>query len=319
MKVEITLPVISEEGTYNGFEITQGVIDTILFNYQADPKPIPIKIGHLTPNGENKENELADGFIKSLFYNDGGLWAIAEIPEETWKYIQEGRLFATSPEILITTRETGENDYELVGLALLGNSMPAIPNNYILEFSKFTPARIVKFRKVEKEIEYYSHFVKSDWSEDDVLLTTEWDKDKAMKEIVEQKGWETLAKCCLAVVYQQGEDTKEYPEAFSRYKFPFAELRDDKLVINSKAVATAKAYLNGARGVNVNEELTDLIEPLVEYLDSLVQKAKEKEKEKEMSKKLNDLLFKQITKPEIKEVELEKVFEFFGLGLKKRR
>lgn len=314
MRVEIVLPVISEEGTYNGFEINQGVIDTILFNFQVNNKPIPVKIGHINANGEDKESELADGFLKSLFQKDGGLWAVAEIPEETWKYIQEGRLFATSPEILVKVSETGEKDYELVGLALLGNSQPAIPSNYIMHFSKYAPARIVEFRKVSKEVEYYSHFRKSDWGVDDVYLTTEWDKDKAMKEIVEEKGWETLARCCLAVQYKQGEDTSEFPEAYSRYKFPFAELRDGKLVINSKAVATAKAYLNGARGVNVAEELADVVEPLVEYLDELVQKAREKAKEKEMDEKL----FKRITKTETSKLEVfEKVFRLYGLKIRR--
>ncbi|MEM0472613.1 MAG: hypothetical protein QXX84_06935 [Sulfolobales archaeon] len=312
--VEVKLPVITSYGVFNGLEINEGVIDTIIFNWNADPKPVPVKIGHIQPDDSNKEKELADGVITSLFKENGGLWCIAKLPYETYKYLLEGRLIATSPEIRVEMLNDKEKNYFLVGLALLGNSEPAIPTNYVVKFSKETP-----FKKVEEEVLYYSHFRKSDWSEDDVFFTTEWDKDKAMRDVVEEKGWETLARCCLAVVYRQGEDTSEYPEAFSRYKFPFAELREGKLVINSKAVATAKAYLNGARGVEINEELADLVEPLVEYLYELVQRAREKEREREEMSKREGVLFKKVFKTEGDDLTIKIINAFEKLGLKIRR
>jgi len=309
---ELVLPVIAEKGVYNGVELSDSVIDTILYNYIANPKPIPVKIGHISDNN-SKENEIADGVVKSLYKQDGGLYAIVELPEETYRLISEKRLFATSPEIMITEFETGEKNYELIGLALLGNSQPAIEKNYIIHFSRHKP----KIFKVVDEDTYISHFKKSDWSENDVYFTTEWNKDKAMKEIVEEKGWETLARCCLAVLYKEGEDTSEYPEAFSRYKFPFAELRDGKLVINSKAVSTAKAYLNGARGVNIDPELADLVEPLVEYLDELVQKAKEKRDKEEMSKRREKELFQRVVSENVYQDKVKTVLEAFErLGFK---
>jgi len=314
---EVVLPVIAESGIYNGVELNEQVIDTILFNYLANPKPIPVKIGHIFGNN-TKENEIADGVIKSLFKRDGGLYAIAEIPEQVYKLIQDKRLFATSPEIEITEYSTGEKNYTLVGLALLGNSQPAIEKNYLLVFSKNPP---YAFKRVDEDT-YYSHFKKSDWSEEDVYFTTEWDKDTAMKKIVEEKGWETLARCCLAVLYKEGEDTSEYPEAFSRYKFPFAELRDGKLVINSKAVATAKAYLHGARGVNIDPELADLVEPLVEYLDELVQKAREKRDKEEMSRKREKELFQRVVNAEVYQDRIKtalEVFEKLGFKVENKR
>lgn len=314
--MQVKLPVITSYGEFNGVKFDEAVVDTILYNHTANPKPIPVKIGHIFANGENKDLEIADGVIKSLFKEDGKLYAIAEVPDEVWRLIKENRLFATSPEIVIRQYETGETDYELVGLALLGTSQPAIPENYIvIPFSDEPPFKIVGFKVVEEDT-FISHFKKSDWSEEDIFFTTEWDKDKAMKKIVEEKGWETLARCCLAVQYKAGEDTSEYPEAFIRYKFPFAELRDGKLMINSKAVATAKAYLNGARGANVNPELAELVEPLVEYLDGLVQKAKEKQEE--MKKEGEEVLFKRIFKQENKPDEvILKIFEDFGLKIRR--
>lgn len=313
MAVEVKLPIITSYGIYNGLEINEGVIDTIIFNWNTDPKPIPVKIGHIQPDNESKEKELADGVITTLFKENGELWCIAKLPYDIYKYLLEGRLIATSPEIRVEMINDKEKNYFLVGLALLGSSEPAIPTNYIVKFSKDTP-----FKKVKEEVLYYSHFKRSDWTEDDVYFTTEWDKEQAMKKIVEEKGWETLARCCLAVIYKQGEDTAEYPEAFARYKFPFAELRDGRLVINSKAVATAKAYLSGARGIEVNEELADLVEPLVEYLDGLVQKAREKMEEKELNKK-DDVLFKKIFKEEEDDLKVKLVKAFENFGLKIRR
>lgn len=311
MAVEIKLPVITEYGTFNGLKIDEGLIDTLIFNWNVEPKPLPVKIGHIKPDDQSKDKELADGMIKTIFKQGGQLWALAEIPDEVYRYILEGRLFATSPEIIVEVlNDKGDKNYKLKGLALLGNSEPAIPSNYLIKFSNTPPLRVLEFKKVEKDT-FYSHFRKSDWSEEDVLITTEWDKDKAMKEIVEKKGWETLARCCLAVLYKEGEDTSTYPEAFTRYKFPFAELKDGKLVINSKAVATAKAYLNGARGVNIQPELAELVEPLVEYLDELVQKTKE------MSKQ--EVLFKQITPTETNTITERFIKAFENLGLKIRR
>lgn len=255
MAVQVKLPVITEYGEFNGLKIDEGLIDTLIFNWNVEPKPLPVKIGHIFPDDQDKNKELADGIIKSIFKENGQLWALAEIPDEVYNYIVEGRLLATSPEILVEVlNDKGDKNYKLRALSLLGNSEPAIPSNYIVRFSNTPPLKMLEFKKVEKDT-YYSHFRKSDWSEEDIFFTTEWDKEKAMKTIVEEKGWETLAKCCLAVQYREGEDTTEYPKAFARYKFPFAELRNGKLMINSKAVATARAYLNGARGVNVNPEL----------------------------------------------------------------
>lgn len=318
MAVQVKLPVITEYGEFNGLKIDEGLIDTLIFNWNVEPKPLPVKIGHIFPDDQDKNKELADGMIKTIFKENGQLWALAEIPDEVYQYILEGRLFATSPEIIVEVIDKGDKNYKLRALALLGNSEPAIPSNYIVRFSNTPPLKVSEFKKVEKDT-YYSHFRKSDWSEDDVFITTEWDKDKAMKEIVEEKGWETLARCCLAVQYKEGEDTREYPEAFTRYKFPFAELRDGKrdrkLVINSKAVAAARAYLNGARGTNVNPELAELVEPLVEYLEELVETAKKMEKE--MSKR--ELLFKQIT-PTGEETVVERLIKAFeNIGLKIRR
>lgn len=315
MAVQVKLPVITEYGEFNGLKIDEGLIDTLIFNWNVEPKPLPVKIGHIFPDDQDKNKELSDGMIKSIFKENGQLWALAEIPDEVYNYIIEGRLFATSPEIIVEIlNNKGDKNYKLRALALLGNSEPAIPSNYIVRFSNTPPLKVLEFKKVEKDT-YYSHFRKSDWSEEDVFLTTEWDKEKAMKTIVEEKGWEILARCCLAVQYREGEDTAEYPEALTRYKFPFAELKNGKLVINSKAVATARAYLNGARGVNVNPELAELVEPLVEYLEELVEKAKEMEKE--MSKR--ELLFKQIT-PAREETVMEKLIKAFeNVGLKIRK
>ena len=72
----------------------------------------------------------------------------------------------------------------------------------------------------------------------------EWNGDKAVERILKKGGWELLAKTCLVVETENGK----LPEKKSAYSFPLADVVDGKICWIKKAISSAKAYLNGARG-----------------------------------------------------------------------
>lgn len=122
-------------------------------------------------------------------------------------------------------------------------------------------------------------FAKTDWPIADP--DTEWDAEKAKSRIMDKYGAETLAECCAAVILQDGE---KYPQALSRYKFPFCDVVNGKVQIIPKAVSAGIAYLNGARGVEVDKKLAEVVRPVLDSLRALIEKKKQKEKkEKEMA------------------------------------
>lgn len=101
----------------------------------------------------------------------------------------------------------------------------------------------------------------------DCLADTEWDADKAVERILQKGGYKLLAKTCLVVEFKEGE--KDLPEAKSRYSFPLADVVDGKICWVKKAISSAKAYLHGARGVQIPEEKKRVAQ---EALNKLLQK-----------------------------------------------
>jgi len=101
----------------------------------------------------------------------------------------------------------------------------------------------------------------------DCVKDIEWNADKAVERILQKGGYKLLAKTCLVVEFKEGE--KDLPEAKSRYSFPLADVIDGKLCWVKKAISSAKAYLHGARGVQIPEEKKRVAE---EALNKLLKK-----------------------------------------------
>jgi len=88
-----------------------------------------------------------------------------------------------------------------------------------------------------------------------------------VERILQKGGYKLLAKTCLVVEFKEGE--KDLPEAKSRYSFPLADVIDGKVCWVKKAISSAKAYLHGARGVQIPEEKKRVAE---EALNKLLKK-----------------------------------------------
>jgi hypothetical protein len=101
----------------------------------------------------------------------------------------------------------------------------------------------------------------------DCVADTEWDADKAVERILQKGGYKLLAKTCLVVEFKEGE--QDLPEAKSRYSFPLADIVNGKLCWVKKAISSAKAYLHGARGVEISPEKKRVAE---EALNKLLKK-----------------------------------------------
>jgi len=82
------------------------------------------------------------------------------------------------------------------------------------------------------------------------IADTEWEADEAVERILKKGGWELLAKTVLVVETEDGK----LPEKKSAYSFPQADVINGKVCWIKKAIASAKAYLNGARGVEIDPE-----------------------------------------------------------------
>jgi len=94
--------------------------------------------------------------------------------------------------------------------------------------------------------------------------------------------------------FKEGE--KDLPEAKSRYSFPLADVVNGKLFWIKKAISSAKAYLHGARGVEIPEkkkrvaqkalnELLKKLEKEVNAMDCKELEAKVKELEAQLQQK----------------------------------
>jgi len=133
-----------------------------------------------------------------------------------------------------------------------------------------------------------------------------WDADEAVDRILKKGGWELLAKTSLVVEVEDGE----LPEKKSAYSFPLADVVDGKVCWVKKAIASAKAYLNGARGVEIDPEKKKVAEKALEKLEKeLEEKLKEV---KAMCEKCQELQQELKAKEELilklqKELEAEKL------------
>jgi len=102
------------------------------------------------------------------------------------------------------------------------------------------------------------------------VVDREWNADKAIERILQKGGWELLAKTCLVVETENGK----LPEKKSAYSFPLADVVDGKVCWVKKAISSAKAYLSGARGVEIDPEKKKVAQKALERLEEKLKEVK---------------------------------------------
>ncbi len=242
-------------GKYKGKEITSEMLDEIVKNFQGR---VPVTPGH-----EFADYSPALAWVEKVWRDGSSLYGEIN-PTFLLHDLFELGLYGNWS---VGIKHDPDKGYYLHHVALLGAMPPAIKDLQVVALND--DEAVEKFEFQEKP-EYKSFFNKN------LPIAppdTEWDADAAKKRLVDRGGFELLRRCCLAVDVSEGD----LPEALYRYKFPVCDIVDGKVQIVPKAVATAAAYLAGARGVRVSPELAKVVEPLVRELQEKIRKKKEGE------------------------------------------
>jgi len=122
------------------------------------------------------------------------------------------------------------------------------------------------------------------------VVDTEWDVDSARKRVFEKYGIAGLK------AYSLYQDPEADPETKSAYKFLVVDIVDGKPVIVKKAISAALAYLHGARGVKIPEEVRKKVEPKIEKLKKKIEEEEKmadevlKEKDETIKKLREELI-----------------------------
>jgi hypothetical protein len=108
---------------------------------------------------------------------------------------------------------------------------------------------------------------------------TEWDADAAKRRILEKYGYRGLREFSLYYDESEGKEKDEETglvKNLNAYKFPVVDIIDGEPHIIPKAVATGLAFIAGARGARVPEDIARAVRPKLERLRERIQKEKEK-------------------------------------------
>lgn len=246
----------------DGTVLTKEEIKQIADNYKEDDAPVVI--GH---SGAD-DKQMAYGRVKSLWTEDrnGKLYLIGEV--ELLNDIAEYYDLGLYNRWSIGIAKNAEGKWYLHHLALLGAVPPKIKG--LRELQNYSDTDIQSFDFADSP--KYMSKAKINRPICDCPDGYNWDATGAKKRIVEKYGWATL-KTCVGAVDVSSEDT---PQSFSKYKFPFCDVVNGKLMIIPKAVSAGIAYLHGARGVKIPSNLASVVRPVFEKLQKKIEKAKDK-------------------------------------------
>ena len=243
----------------NGTPLTRKDIQDIVETFSPDD--VPITIGHPL-----SDSAPAYGRIKNLFAEEknGKLYLIGDIDivNDLREYWDLGVYNRWS----IGIAKNAEGKTYLHHLALLGAVPPKIKGLKELQIQYSDDLTEIEFADSPK----YKSFAKTGYPIADP--DTSWDADTAKKRIQEKYGWSKLKECVGAV----DVSNRENPESFSAYKFPFCDIVNGKIHIIPKAVSAGIAYLHGARGVSVPENLARVVRPVLEKLQKRIEEMKKK-------------------------------------------
>jgi Skp family chaperone for outer membrane proteins len=272
----------------NGIEVSEELLNQVVENFS---NPVPITLGH-----PKSDSAPAVGFFERIEVKDGCLYGEYKLSPVGQILLSSG----TYKNISVGIRKHPEKGYYLHHVALLGAVPPAGWDAEPLKVVKLSdegePLEVEGLTFSQPK-EVVKSFAKTDW---DVCLDCEWDKNSAVKRILDKGGWELLSKCVGAVIFKEGE--KELPQAVSRYKFPFCDVKDGKVVIVAKAVQSGLAFLNGAMGTEVDPELEKVVRPVFEKLKKRIEEVKNMSDE--LKKKL-ELLEAKLKEEKIARIKAE--------------
>ncbi|MEO0160285.1 MAG: hypothetical protein ABIL47_07420 [candidate division WOR-3 bacterium] len=275
------IPIL-KVGKWNDVDITQEILNEIVENYDENYLKAPVKIGH------EQEEQLAYGYVKDVFLINDTLYAQIEPSLDLISYIKDNKLLSVSAEL------RNENGWYLVGIAFLGKDLPAVKGLPTFELSN--KQVYITFSEMFKE--QIKSFTTKKFINSLKVVDKEWDGDKAKKNIRDNFDWETLSKCVCYVITEDGE----LPENLQNYKYPFADVEDGEIVIVKKAVASIKAFLNGAMGNKPSDEEAKIIEKVLHWLEEKIQSEEEMSEMKKLREE-NEKLKKELLKKNL-EIEL---------------
>ena len=274
------IPIL-KVGEFNGVEITREILEEIVRNYDVNYLKAPVKLGH------QDNNQTALGYVETLYLINDVLYAQINPSSDLIELLNDKKVLSVSAEI------RNEGSWYLIGLAFLGVDLPAVKGLPLY----FKEQKIITFKEQLK-----TFTTKKFISELDVV-DEEWDGDEAKREIRDKYGWETLSKCVCYVITEDGE----LPENLQNYKYPFAQVKGDKIVINKKAVASIKAFINGAMGNKPSEKEKELVDRVLKWLEDRISEVESEEmSEVKKLKEENQRLKEEIERMKI-ENELSKL------------
>lgn len=236
-------------GKYNGISITEDDIEELKENFKGE---VPITLGH----------SLADfmpalGWVKAVQVKDGSLIGEVELNDLLKDAYDQGLYRKWSVGI----RKDGEGKKYLHHLAFLGEVPPKIKDLKV--FKPIEMSDVVEtwtFEAADRPPSLSSLEV----------VERDWDASEARRRVFEKYGIDGLKEYCLY------RDPEADPENKTAYKFLVVDIVDGEPKIIRKALSAALAYLHGARGVKIPEEVRRKVEPKIERLI-------EKEKEENMA------------------------------------
>ena len=273
---------LAKTGNWNGQVLTEEHLKQVVETFKDE---VPIVLGHL-----KADHMPAFGWVKSVELSEDGktLYGNVELSEP----LKEAYDFGLYRKWSIGLRKNAEGKWYLHHLAFLGAVPPRIKGLKVLEMSD-EGVETFEFSSSPK----WKSFAKTGYPI--APPDTPWNPDDAKKRIVGKYGWAKLKTCTGAVDVSE----EETPQSYSKYKFPFCDVIDGEIKIVPKAVSAGLAYINGARGVKVDESLARVVKPVLEKLKERIEKAKEK---KDFSDGGSDMTFEELMK---KYEELQRKYE----------
>jgi len=246
---------LARTGNWNGRVLTKDHLRQVVKNFKDE---VPVVLGHL-----KADHMPAFGWVKSVELSEDETTLYGEV--ELSDVLKEAYDFGLYKKWSIGLRPNDKGEWYLHHLAFLGAVPPRIKDLKVLEMSDLEDLKTFEFSESPK----WKSFAKTGYPI--APPDTGWNPEEAKKRIVEKFGWEKL-KTCVGAVDVSKEET---PQSFSRYKFPFCDVVDGEIKIVPKAVSSGIGYLNGARGVKVDESLAKVVKPVFEKLKEFIEKGKE--------------------------------------------
>jgi hypothetical protein len=262
-------------GKFGDVEITEKDLEELVQNFQGE---VPITLGHTLA-----DYMPAVGWVKRIEKKDGSLIGEVELNDLVKEAFEQGLYKKWSVGI----RKQQDGKKYLHHVALLGAVPPKIKDLKILKevnLSDCSEFWTFNFADAEELADKPPPLESLD------VVDTEWDVEAARKRVYEKYGIAGLK------AYSLYQDPEADPETKSAYKFLVVDIVDGKPVIVKKAISAALAYLHGARGVKIPEEVRKKVEPKVEKLKKKIEEEEKmadevlKEKDETIKKLKEELI-----------------------------